>query len=185
VGHSAGAYLALLSGFRCEPRPRALVSFYGYGDITAEWCRKPGVAAASAKPIPREDAYKEVGTRVISGTPFRHQRWRYYLYLKQNALWTREVSGHDPSEGEALRPFCPAFNVTRQYPPTLLIHGDKDTDVPISQSEQMAAELERFGVKHEFVRLPGRPHAFDGNTEDPLVPQTFDRVITFLREQLR
>jgi len=31
VGHSAGGYLALLAGARLQPRPRALVSFYGYG----------------------------------------------------------------------------------------------------------------------------------------------------------
>jgi len=37
VGHSAGGYLALTSGFRLNPRPTAVVSFYGYGDIAAEW----------------------------------------------------------------------------------------------------------------------------------------------------
>ena len=32
VGHSAGGYLALLSGIRVRPRPTAIVSYYGYGD---------------------------------------------------------------------------------------------------------------------------------------------------------
>jgi acetyl esterase/lipase len=185
VGHSAGAYLALLAGFQCEPRPRALVSFYGYGDITAEWCRQPSTLHATMKQVPREDAYKEVGTRVITGTPFPHQRFRYYLYLRQHALWTKEVSGYDASDVDSLKSFCPALNVTAQYPPTLLIHGDADTDVPFSQSERMNAELERAGVSHEFVRLPGRPHAFDGKTDDPMVATTLDRVIAFLREQVR
>ncbi len=186
VGHSAGGYLALLAGFQCEPRPRVLVSFYGYGDIAAEWCRTPSAHHLATKPVPPKDAYGKVGTRgVIAGTPFAHQRFTYYLYLRQHALWTKEVSGYDASDVDSLRMLCPARNVTEKYPPTLLIHGDADTDVPFSQSEQMAAELERRGVKHELLRLPGRPHAFDGNGEDPLVSRTLDRAIAFLSEQLR
>jgi len=186
VGHSAGGYLTLLAGFQCEPRPRALVSFYGYGDIAAEWCRTPSEFHKATKPVPRDEAYSKVRTRgVISGTTFAHQRFTYYLYLRQHALWTKEVSGFEASDVDALRSFCPARNITAEYPPTLLIHGDADTDVPISQSEQMAAELRRRGVKHEFLRLSGQPHAFDGNSGDPLVTKTLDRAITFLLEQLR
>src|SRR5882672_6926822 len=33
MGQSAGGYLTLMSGLRVQPRPRALVSFWGYGDI--------------------------------------------------------------------------------------------------------------------------------------------------------
>ena len=36
VGHSAGGYLALIAGGRLQPRPQAVVSFYGYGDITGD-----------------------------------------------------------------------------------------------------------------------------------------------------
>ncbi|MHB8520461.1 MAG: hypothetical protein ACYDH9_06855 [Limisphaerales bacterium] len=31
MGQSAGGYLTLMTGFRLRPRPRALVSFWGYG----------------------------------------------------------------------------------------------------------------------------------------------------------
>jgi acetyl esterase/lipase len=41
VGHSAGGYLTLMSGFSVSPRPKALVSFYGYGDISADWIARP------------------------------------------------------------------------------------------------------------------------------------------------
>jgi acetyl esterase/lipase len=33
AGGSAGGYLTLMSGFCLEPRPRALVSYYGYGPL--------------------------------------------------------------------------------------------------------------------------------------------------------
>ncbi len=43
------------------------------------------------------------------------------------------VSRHDPDlEPKAFDRFCPVRNVTPEYPPTMLIHGDKDRDVPAS-----------------------------------------------------
>ena len=36
VGHSAGGYLALMSGCCIQPLPKAIVSFYGYGDIVGD-----------------------------------------------------------------------------------------------------------------------------------------------------
>jgi dipeptidyl aminopeptidase/acylaminoacyl peptidase len=46
-------------------------------------------------------------------------------------LWPREVSGFGPdSIGKEITPYEPVKNVTRGYPPTLLIHGTQDTDVP-------------------------------------------------------
>ena len=48
VGHSAGGYLALMAGFVLKPRPKALVSFYGYGDIAGEWYRRPIVLQPAA-----------------------------------------------------------------------------------------------------------------------------------------
>src|SRR5437870_4843292 len=33
TGGSAGGYLTLLTGFRVRPRPKALVAYWGYGDV--------------------------------------------------------------------------------------------------------------------------------------------------------
>ena len=41
MGMSAGAYLAQVAGFRLRPRLRAVVSLYGYGDITGPWLSRP------------------------------------------------------------------------------------------------------------------------------------------------
>jgi acetyl esterase/lipase len=35
-GGSAGGYLTLMTGFALTPRPKALVSYWGYGDIVAQ-----------------------------------------------------------------------------------------------------------------------------------------------------
>lgn len=36
MGHSAGGYLALIGGFRLDPKPAAVISLAGYGDPTHE-----------------------------------------------------------------------------------------------------------------------------------------------------
>ena len=42
-----------------------------------------------------------------------------------------KVSGFDPhTEPEKSYPFMAVKNVTENYPPTLMIHGTADTDVP-------------------------------------------------------
>src|SRR5262249_41813185 len=41
LGGSAGGYLTLCTGFLVEPRPAALVSFWGYGDIAGAWYSRP------------------------------------------------------------------------------------------------------------------------------------------------
>ena len=185
VGHSAGGYLALTGGYRLRPRPRAIVSFYGYGDIAGEWYSRPDPHYSKQPPVPREEAYTAVGGPARSEVSGPNQRGRFYLYLRQQGLWPKEVTGRDPDrEPRAFDPWCPARNVTSDYSPTLLLHGDQDTDVPFAQSEQIAAELARHGVPHELIRIPGGGHGFDRNLDNPGVAATFDRALEFLREHL-
>lgn len=187
IGHSAGGYLTLMAGFCLNPRPKALVSFYGYGDIAGGWYSRPDPFYSQQPAVPKEEAYAAVGGPVISENPNRN-RGRFYLYCRQQGLWPKEVAGHDPDqEPRAFDPFCPARNVTREYPPTLLLHGDKDTDVPYEQSVLMARELARQRVEHDFVTMTNRGHGFDGGREamrDAVIVGTFDRVIAFLEKHL-
>lgn len=186
VGHSAGGYLTLMSGFAVKPRPRALVSFYGYGDITEAWYSKPDPFYCKQAPVTRQDAYRAVGSRAISTPPDSSPRHLFYLYLRQRGLWPKVVVGHDPlSEPEAFDRFCPVRNVTASYPPTLLLHGTKDTDVPYQQSLNMSLELARIGVEHELITVPGGGHGFDSpGLSDPVVAEVFRRVLGFLDRHL-
>jgi acetyl esterase/lipase len=185
VGPSAGGYLALMAGFVLAPPPKAVVSFYGYGDIAGAWYSRPDPFHNRQRSVPKEEAYRAVGTRVISEDPGM-KRWPFYLYTRQQGRWPMEVVGHDPDrEPGIFDPFCPLRNVTKDYPPTLLLHGDKDTDVPFEQSVLMAKELERHGIQHELISMPGRGHGFDRAMSDPVIAATFDRVLTFLEGSLK
>lgn len=183
IGHSAGGYLVLMAGFCVEPAPTVLISFYGYGDITGAWYCQPDSFYCQRPSVSKETAYKLIGDTMISEDPLS-TRLDFYVYCRQNGLWPKEVSGHDPVvDHDWFEHFCPVKNITSDYPPTLLVHGDKDTDVPYTQSVLMKNELARHGVDCEFIPMPDYGHGFDkvGFT-DPIVYRTFERVVAFLKK---
>ncbi len=185
VGHSAGGYLTLMSGFRLTPRPKALVAFYGYGDIASEWYSRPDPFYLRQPRVGRAAAERAVGMGLVAEDAENH-RAPFYLYTRQEGCWPQEVAGHDPDrEPRAFDRYCPLRNVSPEYPPTVLLHGDDDTDVPFAQSEQMAAAFLRNGVSYEFVRMSGRGHGFDGAMGDPVVLEAFSRAIAFLNARLQ
>tara|TARA_B110000091_G_scaffold41559_1_gene45010 strand:+ start:338 stop:1126 length:789 start_codon:yes stop_codon:yes gene_type:complete len=51
-------------------------------------------------------------------------------------------------------------------PPTLLIHGDADELVNISNSQIMYAEFKKKSVTTEFITIPGAGHGFRGDDAD-------------------
>lgn len=74
---------------------------------------------------------------MLSGSPI-FPRVTFYNYCRQKGLWPKEVAALEPGkEPEKLERFCPVRHVTREYPPTLLLHGARDTDVPFEESVRM------------------------------------------------
>ncbi len=61
-----------------------------------------------------------------------------------------EISGGLPS------PFAP--DLPRQFPPTLLLHGQADTVVPVAQARDLDLALTDAGVPHRLRVLPGEGH---------------------------
>ncbi len=179
TGGSAGGYLSLVSGYLLEPRPNAIVSFFGFGDPTADWESKPWAPYLRQSLVSEADARKGIGQKETTNGGGK-ERGAFYLYCRQTGRWPQEVIGYDlKKEPRAFDRFCPVRNVTRAYPPTLLWHGDKDTDVPFEQSMEMAVELKRNHVEHELVIVPGAGHGF-GMTEEQ-----FEKVLGFLRKHVK
>ena len=170
MGQSAGGYLTQMTGFCVKPRPRALVSFWGYGDISGEWYSRPDPFYCQQPMVTKEEADKPGGGKL-------------YLYCRQQGLWPKVVSGHDPdAEPRAFDPFCPVRNVTRAYPPTLLIHGTKDTDVPYALSVQMDKELTAKKVPHEFITIQEGIHGFRRRVDTEIEARTYRQMLEFLEK---
>lgn len=187
VGGSAGGYLTLTMGFRAKAtRPVALVSLWGYGDLVGDWFSKP-----SPHPVHHRSKLSEAEARKqVAGPPVSDARDRkgdggaFYQFCRQTGAWPREVSGWDPRrEPEKFFPYMALKNVTRDYPPTLLIHGDQDTDVPVEQSQLMAAEFLRHEVKHRLVTVTGAEHGLAGAPQDQ-IEAAYRAAVEFLEQAL-
>jgi acetyl esterase/lipase len=187
VGHSAGGYLALVAGERFRPRPQAIVSFYGYGDVAGPWYSRPDPGYLREAAVSPEEAERAVGREPLAqGDEAR--RFTFYRYTRQRGLWPQLVAGHDPDrEPRAFDALCPVRNVGPDYPETLLLHGDRDADVPHERSVEMARALKAAGVPHELITLPGLGHVFDlqgAGLADPAVASAFDHAVAFVARRV-
>jgi dipeptidyl aminopeptidase/acylaminoacyl peptidase len=68
--------------------------------------------------------------------------------------------GPYPEAAATYRARSPLHLVDRIARPVLLVHGLEDTVVPPSQAQAMAEALERRGVQHVLVAVPGEGHGF-------------------------
>lgn len=194
AGGSAGGYLTLMSGYVVIPAPTALVSYYGYGDVDGDWYKRHSEHYRTTVPLVKEsDARAAVGKEVLTGTdgknPDQKNRGSYYLYLRQNGLWTEEVTGFDPfTQKDKLDPYCPVRNVTSRYPPTLLIHGTADTDVPYELSVDMDRVFTQQSVPHELITVRNGNHGLSrrNTTADPIeIDNAHARALEFIRSSLK
>ena len=73
------------------------------------------------------------------------------------------------------------FHVSPDDPPTLLIHGDEDTLVPIGESEAINAEFQKHGVASKFITIEGAGYGFgrgDGR-------RAMEALVAWFEEHLR
>lgn len=63
--------------------------------------------------------------------------------------------GQDKEKCDAV---SPVHYVSKESPPFLILHGDRDTLVPYAQSVELADLLAKAGVKVTLQRLPGAGH---------------------------
>lgn len=60
----------------------------------------------------------------------------------------------------------PAYHAKKDSAPALIIHGDKDTLVPLQQAELMVAAYKDAGATAELVVKPGAAHGWAGIDKD-------------------
>ena len=75
----------------------------------------------------------------------------------------------------------PLYHVSKQAAPFLIMHGDKDATVPISQSETFALALQSAGIDAPMMKIEDAGHGgshFSG-------AEQFDRIEQFFKKHLR
>ena len=77
----------------------------------------------------------------------------------ENANQRFPALNFDSSEASAMSPIV---HVSSDDPPTLLIHGDADGLVPVSNSHDIYAVFQEKGVESKVIIIPGADHGFRG-----------------------
>src|SRR6185295_9325225 len=84
-----------------------------------------------------------------------------------------------PELAELAKRASPVTYATKDDPPMLILHGTKDTIVPLAQSALLAEALKKAGVAQELVVVEGARHSFHLEPKEqdlrPKVLGFFDR----------
>lgn len=96
------------------------------------------------------------------------------------SLFALLVGGTPDGNPEAYEKSSPISFVTSQSPPTLMLHGEKDFMVDVSQSQMLKTKLQSAGVATELVVYPNEGHGwFGANLTD-----SFEKIILFLNKHV-
>lgn len=97
------------------------------------------------------------------------------LGVREPAL--QQLLGTLPADGPEIAQLAsPVYHVDANDPPLLLLHGDRDFQMPINQAHQMEGEYESLGLDVFFDVVHGSAHGGDGFYE----PEHLDRAVAFL-----
>ncbi len=129
-GYSAGAHLSLLYAYSCAESAPLKIAFVS---------SMAGPADISPKSW-GEDMTKRIGT-LLTG-----------ITLTDEMIDSGEANG-------ILASISPTSYVTENAPPTALIHGARDTTVPIANAEALTEALEENGVPFDLVYLRRSDHS--------------------------
>ena len=69
---------------------------------------------------------------------------------------------------------------SRAFPPVLIVHGDRDTVVPVAMAHALETTLKKLGVAHKTEILAGEGHWFSS----PAQARILAAVAAFLAQQL-
>ena len=85
------------------------------------------------------------------------------------------VGGPVQEKKDECRRANPVTYVTKDDPPFLIVHGDKDPIVPFNQSELLRDALSRAGVDVRFHAVKDGGHGFRDKEVDRMVLEFFDK----------
>jgi acetyl esterase/lipase len=102
-----------------------------------------------------------------------------------NPAWTAfyfAISGQNYAGNENyFQQLSPLFRATSSAPPTLMLYGETDPLIPVTQGQDLHAKLNQLGVYNEFKLYPGGhgdwalPDLYDGYTV---------RLVNFVKSKL-
>jgi acetyl esterase/lipase len=99
---------------------------------------------------------------------------------KTHAGSKKNLLGDNPSE-QLVALLSNEEQVTKDTPPTFLVHTQTDTAVPVENSLLFVSALRKAGVPFEFHLYERGPHGFGLGTKDPILATWPERCADWLR----
>jgi alpha-L-fucosidase 2 len=155
VGGSAGGYLSNMVGL----------------------LNAPGNPASTDR-VERESASVQAVVTLFGPTDFRGKPENENVRALLDAPIAQK--GRDAVLTEA----SPITHVSKDAPPFLLIHGDKDEAVPFTESTNLQTALQAAGVRCDLIRIPNGMHATGGWYKVPGVPDWERQMTEWLNARL-
>ena len=99
----------------------------------------------------------------------------------------QQVFGLTDSTSDLLWRASPLFQVTPDDPPTLIVHGEQDTTVPLQQSQRFYDQLKAAGVPTELILVKNAAHGLvpEGGELSPSIDEVNRRIADFFDRYLR
>jgi acetyl esterase/lipase len=174
-GASAGGHLSALLGtsggvaslegklgnLNYSSTVQAVCNWYGPTDFTR-------VKPAFTEPISPEVLEK-----------YRDRPW--YLYTVVTTLLLGGAVANNQKLAQAANPIT---YIDRNDPPFMIVHGDLDEIVPVSQSELLVSALQSKNVPVTFIRNPQMTHSHEGKNKEKFDPILVDLALNFFKKTL-
>lgn len=98
----------------------------------------------------------------------------------------QNVFGAQSADDPVLKKASPVTYATKDDPPFLILHGDKDRLVPLAQSERLVAALQKVGVPVSLVLVTNAAHGFApaGGQPNPSRPELARMIADFFDQHL-
>jgi dienelactone hydrolase len=120
---------------------------------------------------------------MADGFTFRHDVEMGKAYAREPFDQVLIALGFPNSSPELYFRYSSIFHLAGM-PPACLLHGTDDELVPFSQGVQLAAELERRGMPHQFYAYEGLTHYFATTADSATTQQMFQDALACLRDYL-
>jgi acetyl esterase/lipase len=132
------------------------------------------------------DPVEKQSSRVACAVSFAGPTdWSLLRELEHKHPAYRQLLGYEPGtpademDAKARMDVSPISFASKDDPPVMQVHGDKDDIVPLKHARNMNERLKSVGVKTELVIIEGANHSVAGAGA-----QGAERANTFVREQL-
>lgn len=122
----------------------------------------------AAKPDSTDPVERE-SSRVACAVPFAGPTdWSLLSTIEHRHPAYRQLIGYEPGtpadkmSPELMKDVSPITFASKDDPPMLQVHGDKDDIVPIEHALRLHEKLQSLGVSSELVVIPGGNHGVAG-----------------------